>query len=262
MEVIRFENATIGYDSMPVQENLNFSVHQGEFWAVVGPNGTGKTTLVKTILGLLPPLSGKVYVFGCPATHVCHHRKLIGYVPQIDAVDSMFPATALDIVLTGLFASLGPFRRITREHKDNALKLLNEVGVADKKDWPFAKLSGGQKRRVLIARALIGHPRILILDEPTAGVDVASEEKLVKLIADIHRERKLTTLFITHNVNPILPYIDKVIVLGVGFYAVGDKEVLFDQKLLQKVYGREVQIVCTPDDKRYILPEDHHHAGI
>jgi ABC-type Mn2+/Zn2+ transport system ATPase subunit len=259
MEVIVFDDVTIGYDSIPVQEDMTFKVKKGEFWAIAGPNGTGKSTLVKTTIGLIPPLKGTVFVLGCPATHVCEHRKRIGYVPQMNEIDPMFPATALDIVLTGIFPKLGFFKRPSKHDVEKALKLMAEVGVADKVNASFKELSGGQKRRVLIARALMGDPEILIFDEPTAGVDIASEKQLVNLIARIHSEKKLTTLFVTHNVNPLLDYIDKVILLGTGFYVVGDKNILFNSEILQKVYGREVDIVCTPQKKYYIVPEDYHH---
>ncbi len=259
MGVIVFDDVTIGYDGQPVQEGLTFDIKRGEFWAVVGPNGTGKSTLVKTMLGLLPPLKGTVYVLECPATTVCEHRRQIGYVPQMNEVDPMFPATALDIVLTGIFPKLGLFRRPGRREKEKALHLLDEVGLKDKADAVFRELSGGQKRRVLIARALMGDPQILIFDEPTAGVDVASEEQLVKLITDIHKKKGLTTIFVTHNVNPILDYIDKVILLGVGFHVIGNRKVLFDRAVLRRIYGREVDIICTQEQKYYILPEDYHH---
>ncbi len=259
MDVIVFDDVTIGYDGNPVQSGLSFSVKRGEFWAIVGPNGTGKSTLIKTILGLIPPISGTVYVLGCPASHVCEHRKRIGYVPQMNEIDPMFPATALDIVLTGIFPKLGLFKRPSRKHVELALKLLDEVGLSDKADAVFKELSGGQKRRVLIARALMGNPEILIFDEPTAGVDVASEEQLVKLITKLHSDNGLTTLFVTHNVNPILDHIDKVILLGVGFHVIGDRKTLFDRDVMRRIYGREVDIICTPEQKYYILPEDYHH---
>lgn len=255
--IIEFKNVTVGYDGKPVLKDISFKVEEGEFWAIVGPNGTGKTTLVKTILGLIPPMSGVVYVFGCPAKRVCPHRKMIGYVPQTDIADPNFPVTSLDVVMTGSFSSLGPLKWPGKKIKKKAIDLLNEVGLAQFKDHPFGRLSGGQKRRVMIARALMGDPRALILDEPLQGVDVSSQEKLIELIEKLHRERKIPILFITHNVNPVLHLIKKVIILGVGIHFVGTREILFDRKILKSVYGKEIEVIRT-DKRDFIITNDHH----
>lgn len=259
MAAIILDRVTVSYNEEPVLDDLTFVVEEGEFWAIVGPNGTGKTTLVKTILGLLKPRSGTVYVFGCPVQKVCPHRKQISYVPQSDISDPNFPVTSLDVVLTGIYGQLGLFRRPSKRDREKALALLEEVGLLEYADYPFGRLSGGQRRRVMIARALMGDPKALILDEPTQGVDVASQEKLVDLIEDLYQKKSIPILFVTHNVNPILHLIQKVVLLGVRRHKVGGKEILFDHKVLREIYGKDVEIIRL-EHRDFIITDDFHHG--
>ncbi len=259
MTVIDVVNATIGYNGVPVIENISFKVEHGHFWSFVGPNGTGKTTLVKAILGLIKPMKGRIEVFGCPVQKVCKHRKMIGYVPQMEKFDPNFPARVIDVVLTGACKTLGILKSPGAEEKSKALEILKWFEMEHLAEHPMGRLSGGQQRKVLLARALFSDPKVLILDEPTSGIDIVSQERLVELIEKIYREKKLPVIFVTHNVNPILHLITHVVLLGFGKHREGPKEILFDRQVLKEIYGRDVEIV-SQEGRKYIITGDYHHA--
>jgi zinc transport system ATP-binding protein len=191
-EVISFDTVNFSYDGARVIEDASFAVEEGDFLSVIGPNGAGKTTLARLILGLLEPDSGRIRVFGrSPQAS----RKEVGYVPQYAQFDPAFPVTVMDVALMGrLGPRIGPYRG---EDRRAARTALAEVGLEGLGDRSFAALSGGQRQRVLIARALAGSPRLLILDEPTANVDAAVEERLSTLLRKLNE--RMTILLITHD---------------------------------------------------------------
>ncbi|RKY95044.1 MAG: metal ABC transporter ATP-binding protein [Candidatus Hydrothermota bacterium] len=259
MKIIEVKDVSLGYNDKTVVEGLSFDVEERDFWTIVGPNGTGKTTLIKAILGLIKPLKGKILVFGCPVQRVCKHRKMIGYVPQMEKFDPNFPARVMDVVLTGSYSKLGAFKMPGRKERGRALELLRWLGMEELADHPIGKLSGGQQRKALLARALFAEPRALILDEPTSGVDIVSQEKLIELIEKVYREKGLPVLFVTHNVNPILHMITHAVLLGFGRHAAGSREIFFDKKVLREIYGKEIEIV-SQEGRKYIITGDYHHA--
>lgn len=181
----------------PVLEGVSFSIHEGEFVGVFGPNGGGKTTLLKLLLGLLHPEQGSVSLMGGPPEKV---SQKIGYVPQMGTFDPLFPITALEVVLQGLLYESGCF--FSRELKERAIHAIDHVGLKNKKDYPLGTLSGGERQRILIARALVTKPYILFLDEATSGVDVRAQEKIYETLQRF--KGAFTTLFVTHELHSLL----------------------------------------------------------
>ncbi len=207
--VLACHGLDFGYDGRPVLRDVNLAIPAGDFVSVVGPNGSGKTTLLKLALGLLLPTAGEVTVFG-ERPERARHR--IGYVPQHAHLDPLFPVSALDVVLMGrlgLGPRLGPWRGRDR---DAARAALAEVGLGDHADRHFSALSGGQKQRTLIARSLAGEPELLLLDEPTAGLDAHVEEGFFRLLEELNR--RLTIVMVSHDLGFVAGVVKSVICVG------------------------------------------------
>src|SRR5437588_2416737 len=201
-KLIVFEKVDLGYGRNVVLRDIHFDIEQGDFLGIVGPNGAGKTTLLKAILGLLKPLSGQVFVSAGGLR--------IGYVPQRESVDTLFPLTVMDIVLMGRYTRLGPFGRPGRDDKERAMEALRSVGITDLANRSYPNLSGGQKQRALIARALVGNPNLLILDEPTNGMDLASERAIMELVRMLHDEDRITVLMVSHLLHTVVNYAKRI----------------------------------------------------
>jgi zinc transport system ATP-binding protein len=204
--VIGVERLTFAYQATPVLQDVTFAIASREFVSVVGPNGGGKTTLLKLMLGLLQPQSGTVRIFGKPPLRV---RERIGYVPQHAQFDPQFPVAALDVVLMGrlgISAAFGPARSADRRA---ALQALDEVGLADYARRPLPALSGGQRQRVLIARALASEPELLLLDEPTANLDIAVQGDFLELLHKLNE--RMTILLVSHDVGFVSQHVRTVI---------------------------------------------------
>jgi len=203
--LIELRDVSLGYDSQPVIAHVSFTIERGEFLALLGPNGAGKTTLLRGILGLIPVLAGRI-VDGFDRT-----VNPPGYVPQRDTLDPIFPLSALEVVLMGTYAKLPPLWPVGRKLRRLAAQCLDQVGLAAAAGRPFWALSGGQKQRVLIARALAAEPQVMLLDEPTAGVDHDAEAAITELIAQLHREQHLTVVLVTHHPGRIRSVVQSVV---------------------------------------------------
>lgn len=203
---IEVENLSFGYQpDVFVLENINWKVEEGQSVALVGPNGGGKTTLLKVILGLCQPLSGTVKVFGVTPDKALGY---ISYVPQNMAFDKQFPINVLDVVLMGRLAHLPWYGRFGKEDVELAQAALETVGLKDKASAAFGELSGGQRQRVLIARALVSNPRLLLLDEPTASVDVNAEKEIYSILNNL--QGKMTILMVTHDLQTAMDNVGSV----------------------------------------------------
>jgi ABC-type Mn2+/Zn2+ transport system ATPase subunit len=195
--LLKLQDVSLGYDRHAVLEHISFAIERGEFLALLGPNGAGKTTLLRGMLGLIPVLMGRIdYGFD-------RVTRPPGYVPQKEMLDPIFPLTVLDVVLMGTYARLAPLRPVGRRQRQAAAVCLGQVGLADQAKRPYWALSGGQKQRVLIARALAVEPEILLLDEPTAGVDSAAATDIMHLIARINHDHGLTVLLVSHHLQVV-----------------------------------------------------------
>jgi len=206
---IRFDHLTFSYGGAPVLEDIDFAIAEGEFAAIIGPNGGGKTTMLKLMMGLLESQRGFVRIFGLKPAAA---RRSIGYMPQLPRLDPQFPVTVADVVLLARLGGgwkLGPYRRSDREA---AAAALAAVGLTDLTDRAFSALSSGQRQRVLIARALASDPELLLLDEPTANLDPTVQDELYELL---HRlNEKLTIVVVSHDVGFVSKYVQKVVCLN------------------------------------------------
>ena len=209
--IIELEDVSFAYGVEGGVCDINLNILKGEYVGVIGPNGGGKTTLIKLILGLLTPQQGIVKLFGEPLTTFRQWDR-IGYVSQqATRFDQHFPATVEEVVLMGRFAKKGLFRQTNDEDRTKAKAALKQVGLTNVSSSLIGDLSGGQQQRVFIARALASEPEILILDEPTTGVDEATQKEFYALLRELHKEKTLTLLFVSHDVSRIRKEMTRVI---------------------------------------------------
>ncbi|MCD4784714.1 MAG: metal ABC transporter ATP-binding protein [Candidatus Eremiobacteraeota bacterium] len=229
--LLEFRNVLLGYGGKAVLPEINLTVYEKDFLGVVGPNGAGKTTLLKAILGLIKPIEG----------HIIHHKNhRYGYVPQREKVDEMFPLTARDIVMMSRFplcSAIFPPGKSDREAVQSALEM---VGISDIADKLFRSLSGGQKQRTLIARALATQPDILILDEPTNGMDIRAEKSTMDLISELNG-KGITVIMVTHLLNLVANRANKLVLLNEHILQGKVSEVLTSDAL-SATYGGEVGV--------------------
>ncbi|MBI5197818.1 MAG: metal ABC transporter ATP-binding protein [Nitrospirae bacterium] len=258
--IIRFSNATLAYPRGIALQNVTLNVAPGEFLGIIGPNGSGKTTLLKAVLGLLKPVEGTVQIFDCSCHELrCHHRARIGYLPQKEQVDPNFPITVMEAVMMGRYGALGLFHRPGKKDRDLALHALEEVEMEPFRNAPLGHLSGGQQQRILIARALAQNPEVLLLDEPTTGIDAPTQHSIVRLISKLHRDLKLTILLVTHDINMISPFTDRIALINRKLFAVGPPREVLTQETLSEIYGKQV-IVTTKGEGTFVIVGDYHHA--
>jgi len=229
--IITLESLAIGYDGQAVLSDISLAVARGSFTAILGANGTGKSTLLKTLLGLQPPVSGQTKI-SSPA--------IFGYVPQTVQFDPLYPLTGFDVALMGAFGRVGPMRFPSRSEKDFVRECLHATAAAEFSHRKFSQLSGGQKQRVLIARALATKPDILVLDEPTAGVDVAATHALLEFISQIHRERRLTVLLVTHDLPLVKRHAQQIIWLRDATVLHGPAAEIFTKERMSEIFEMEV----------------------
>jgi zinc transport system ATP-binding protein len=211
---VRLRDASIGYGDVPIVAHVDLEIRRGEAVAVLGSNGSGKTTIARGLLGLAAVLGGEVEVLGAPVGRL-RERGRVGYVPQRHSVSGAVPATVREVVSVGRLARLGLFGRLTAEDRAAVVDAVTAVGLRDRLDDPVASLSGGQQRRTLVARALSGRPELLIMDEPTAGVDAASQESLAGVLADVSAAGT-TLVVVTHESGPLAGVLTRAVVVDHG----------------------------------------------
>ncbi|MEZ5406382.1 MAG: metal ABC transporter ATP-binding protein [Acidimicrobiales bacterium] len=217
--VIELRHTSIGYGARPVVEDVSLRIERGEVVALVGPNGSGKTTIVRGVLGLAPVVGGEVRLFGVPAGRF-NERWRLGYVPQRHTVVGAVPSTVQEVVASGRLARRRWWQPPTAADRAVVSRAIDVVGLVDQSRASVSTLSGGQQRRVLIARALAADPEVLVMDEPTAGVDAASADALTRTLARLVGDGR-TLLIVTHDVAPLAPILTRVVALA-GGSVVGD----------------------------------------
>lgn len=234
-----------------VLREIDLCVEEGVFLGVIGPNGGGKTTLLNVILGALPPSKGDVEVFGEPP-NPRRRRETVGYVPQQHNIPEHFPARVLDVVLMGAYGACRRLFPIGSEYKQRARHLLQQVRMDHLAEHPIGHLSGGQQQRVLIARALVTHPRLLLLDEPFRGLDASGQIQLCELLVELKRQYDLTVIMVSHNINHITKFADRIACLYRSIHW-HDHSELISHEVLHHMYKCELESVFSFED--YTIPE-------
>ena len=244
--LVRLDGASLGYGGRALLTGVSVAVEPEDFLAVVGPNGGGKTTLLRTLLGLLPPLSG---------TRTAETPLPVGYVPQRDHVDGLWPLTTGDVVVMGRVARVGPGRRLADPDVEAARRALGRVGLGDLWSRPFGTLSGGQRQRTLIARALAAEPRLLALDEPTNGMDPAAELGAMDLLRELHGAGGLAVVMVSHRLEAVANYARRLAFVDKdqGLWKVGALAEMLRPEALSRLYGRSV-IVREEAGRRFVYP--------
>ncbi len=234
---LQVKGLTVRYGNIDALDGLSFTLHRGERLAVVGPNGAGKSTLFKTLAGLISPSKGVVQVFGHdPGAHIC-----VGYVPQRSQVDWSFPVSVRDVVMMGRTGKIGFLKRPGREDRNAVEVALERVGMLELAGRPIANLSGGQQQRVFIARCLAQEAELLLMDEPLAGLDAQSSDKILALLKELDADG-VTSLVSLHDLKIAAEHFDKVMLLNRKAYGVGTpEEVLYRDNLLA-AYGAHLHL--------------------
>lgn len=212
--LVAVEDVSFSYDYTPVLDRVTFNIDSGDFLAVIGPNGSGKTTLVKIILGLLKPTDGEVHIMGAKAGSFSEWEK-IGYVPQkATHVDPFFPVSVREVVAMGLLSRKNRQKLLKKDEEVAIRRALRQVGMEEFINRRIGNLSSGQQQRVFIARAVVNHPLILFLDEPTTGVDAETQERFYDMLDDLNRKERITIVLITHEIGLINRHVNRVACLN------------------------------------------------
>jgi zinc transport system ATP-binding protein len=239
-----------GYERDQVLEDVNLSVYEGDFVGLIGPNGGGKTTLLRVLLGLLPPLRGEVHVMGLP---VKEGRRAIGYVPQVIAFDREFPISVWDVARMGRVGHRGLLKRYTAEDDAIVTDALRRVGLLDLRRKPIGELSGGQRQRAYIARALATQPEILLLDEPTSSVDPQVSSNIYELLRQLND--RVTILLVSHDMSAISSYVKTVGCLNRRLFYHGEQEITAE--MLELAYQCPIDLIAHGVPHR-VLPMHSH----
>ncbi len=237
-KALSVQGLTVRYGSMVALRDVDLTIMEGEYLGIIGPNGGGKTTFLKALLGLVPFDSGSIRIFNKKPRET---GKLIGYVPQVSSLDKAFPITLYQVVLTGRLGSkLSWFHQYSKEDRIKADEALEQVGIEKLKDRQISELSGGEFQRMLIARALTVEPKLLLLDEPTASVDAQSREKIFSLLHDLND--KMTIVLVTHDLLAVSSYVKTLACINEKLIYHGGKEI--DEQVVEHLYGCPIDLIA------------------
>jgi zinc transport system ATP-binding protein len=239
---VELEDVAFSYGEVRVLDGINPTVAPGDFLGIIGPNGSGKTTMLRIMLGLLAPERGSVRLFGHPPSAFRQWGRL-GYVPQKAILDPALPATVHEVVATGLVPALGLFGRIRAAERARIVEVLGQVGMAAHAAARIGTLSTGQQQRVLIARALVSNPELLILDEPTGGVDPETQTSFYALLQHLNREREVTLILVSHDIGAVAKEVTKLACLNRRLIFHGPPGEFLTDAALTALYGPSVRVV-------------------
>jgi len=241
---LEVHNLTVSYERRPVLWDIDFKVPGGRLVGIIGPNGSGKTTLLKSIMQLTPLSSGYVKLFGRPLSQV---RNRISYVPQRESVDWDFPTSVMEVALMGRYRRNNLLRRLSKEDRRIAKEALEKVGMLEYADRQISQLSGGQQQRVFIARSLAQEADIYFMDEPFAGVDAASEDAILQLLAEMKEQGK-TVVVVHHDLQTAYQFFDWMVLLNTRLVAAGPRDEVFTPEFLKEAYGGQLTILSKVSD--------------
>jgi zinc/manganese transport system ATP-binding protein len=258
--VLRVEDVSVSLAGRRVLDRVSFSVEAGGFCGLIGSNGAGKTTLLRAILGLIAPSEGRIVVTGGARSR---HHPQIGYVPQTVVLESDVPLRARDLVGLGLDGHRFGIARPTAKRRLAVEQMLDAVGATRFADARIGTLSGGEQQRVMIAQALICRPKLLLLDEPLANLDIRSAAEVVELLARIAAEQRIAILLSAHDMNPLLPVMDRVVYLADGRAVSGTTEEVVRTETLSALYGHHVEVIHVAGRVLVVSGAEHqaHHPG-
>jgi zinc/manganese transport system ATP-binding protein len=239
-EILKVSQVSVALAGRQILDEVSFTISAGEFTGLIGPNGAGKTTLLRVILGLQRPSAGEVTVLGQPRSP---RAQPVGYVPQKVLLDPDLPMRARDLVALGLDGSRYGLRVPSRDRAEAVRAMLHAVDAERFADARVGNLSGGEQQRVLIAHALISRPRLLLLDEPLANLDLRSGQEIISLLARIAREQQIAVLLSAHEMNPLLPVMNRVVYLAGGRAASGPAGEVVTTEVLSRLYGHHVEVL-------------------
>lgn len=241
--IIELKNVSFSYGSFPVLQNISFNIHEGDYLGIVGPNGGGKTTLLKLILGLLNPTQGEIKLFGKRIEEFKNWPK-IGYVPQkLLNFDQNFPATVEEIVTMGLYGKKGLFRRLNKGDRKQIDQAIDYAEISEYRMRLIGELSSGQQQRVFIARAMAARPAIIFLDEPTVGVDIKAQKKFYNLLQKMNQSLNITLVLISHDIDVVARETTEVACINQILIYHGSPKEFIKTETLEKLYGKDVKFI-------------------
>jgi zinc transport system ATP-binding protein len=236
--LIRMENASFSFNAEPALDHISLDVNEGDYLGIIGPNGGGKTTLLRLMLGLIKPSGGKVELFGRPV-NTFRDWSRIGYIPQkATHIESRFPFTVAEVVSLGLVSKARLFRNLGFVDKDAVDRALEQVHMLRYGKRLITELSGGQQQRVFIAKGLVSNPRILILDEPTVGVDLKSQDEFYQLLSNLNKEEGITLVLVSHDIDVIANEVKSVACVNQTLIYHGEPQEFIKGEYLEKLYGQ------------------------
>ncbi len=250
-EIVTIENLWLFRGEHATLEDINLKLDRADFLGLIGPNGGGKSTLLKVMLGLIKPDKGSVKIFGLDPVAA---RGKVGYLPQKTIFDQSFPIKVLEVVQMGRFSRKGLFRRYDAADRNAAFRALEAVGMEDRAGREIGALSGGEQQRVFVARSLVSDPELLLLDEPTAGVDSSQQTEFYELLCHLNQDMGIAIVLVSHDITAISKYVNKIACLNQRLYYHGSKELSNED--IEKAYGCPVEMIAHGMPHRVLRKHD------
>jgi zinc transport system ATP-binding protein len=246
--IIEVKNLMFGYESREILNGVDFKLSPGDFAGIIGPNGSGKSTFLKLLLGILRPTGGSIDLLGIPVRQFRDWPK-IGYVSQKNQFHTGFPASVYEVVAANLYSSTGLMHMLSKQQKDKVYGALATVGLSDRAASPIGSLSGGQQQRVHLARVLVNDPGVLLLDEPSSGMDTASENSMYELLHKLNKDSNISIVMVTHDITAVTSHTDRLFCMGDGLMTEHDVSSGLSSEFLSSLYGHSVHVHVHPDSR-------------